>query len=217
VVAGNFVHNNAGVWSLARAQHDVASREQLLALSLTRHAIDHRIAAGRLHRLWDGVYAIGSPHVGQKGLWMAAVLACGPNAVLSHDPAAALLRIIDWAPQRIHVSVPTHVNRRRRGICVHRRRLAARHLTRIAGIPVTDPILTLVDLAATRPLGQVEATINRADKRDLVDPEALRSALDELRGIPGAVALRRLLDRRTFLLTDSELERTFPELSETRG
>src|SRR5215831_2994902 len=108
-MAGNFLHKRAGVWNLARAQHDVARREQLLALGLTRHAIDHRLATGRLHRLWDGVYAVGSPHVSQKGLWMAGVLACGPDAVLSHDSAAALSRIIEWTPQKLHVSVPSRV------------------------------------------------------------------------------------------------------------
>jgi very-short-patch-repair endonuclease len=87
--------------------------------------------------------------------------------------------------------------------------MAAPDLTRHRGIPVTTPIRTLVDLATRFGRGALEAAINEADKLDLVDPEALRSALDALPGQRGVPALRATLDRRTFTLTDSELERRF--------
>ena len=118
----------------------------------------------------------------------------------------------------IHVSVPARVRRCHAGIRVHRRRgLATAHLTRNDGIPVTDPILTLVDLAAYAAPGTTEAAIKRTDKLDLVDPETLRAALPDLAGIPGVSPLRRLLDRRTFRLTDSELERAFLRIVQRAG
>ena len=110
----------------------------------------------------------------------------------------------------IHVSVPTRVLRRPPGIRVHRSsRLAPPDVTRHRGIPVTTPIRTLVDLATRLGRGALEAAINEADKLDLVDPEALRSALDALPGQRGVPALRATLDRRTSTLTDTELERRF--------
>src|SRR4051794_35587374 len=68
----------------ARLQHHVISRPQLLALGVSRHAIENMVARGRLHPLFRGVYAVGRPQVSWRGWWTAAVLACGPDAVLSH-------------------------------------------------------------------------------------------------------------------------------------
>src|SRR6185503_11480422 len=95
--------------------------------------------------------------------------------------------------------------------------LTAEDITRHESIPVTTPICTLVDLATCLRRDQLEAAINEADKRDLVDPEALREALDRLTHRPGAPALRATLDRRTFSLTDSELERRFLPLTRKAG
>jgi hypothetical protein len=74
------------LWDLARRQHWVVARRQLLELGFGRDWIAHRIASGRLHPLWRGIYAIGRPNVTQYGQWMAAVLACGPGALLSQTP-----------------------------------------------------------------------------------------------------------------------------------
>jgi hypothetical protein len=74
---------------LAERQHGVVTRRQLLALGFSSDAIQHRIATGRLHAVWRGVYAIGRPHLTLHGRWMAAVLSSGPDAALSHDSAAA--------------------------------------------------------------------------------------------------------------------------------
>jgi len=82
---------------------------------------------------------------------------------------------------------------------------------------VTGPICTLIDIAATLGRAQLEAAVNEADKRDLADPERLRSALEEVPFRPGVRALRQLLDRRTFNLTDSELERRFLPLVREAG
>ncbi len=77
------------------------------------------------------------------------------------------------------------------------------------GIPVTRVVRTLIDIACSLSLGELERAVNEADRLDLTDPEALRTALDAYRGPRGVARLRQLLDRQTFRLTDSELERWF--------
>jgi very-short-patch-repair endonuclease len=206
------------VWALARRQHGVITRGQLLGLGLGTDAIKHRVATGRLHSVHRGVYALGRPELTREGLWMAAVLSCGPDAVLSHRSAAALWEIRAHRSGPIEVSVPAGSTRRRRGVIVHRRTaFAANDCTRRRGIPVTTPVCTLVDLAAVLDRGRLEAAVNEADKRGLTDPEALRAALDAMARRPGVAALRGLLDRSTFTLTDSELERRFLRIARGAG
>ena len=152
---------------------------------------------------------------------MAAVLSCGPGAVLSHYSAAALWGISgDRQSTRdaagtltVDISVPTRVRRRRGGIRLHRRRFSgSRDVTRRDGIPATSPACTLIDLASSLSFERLETAVNEADKLGLIDPEALRIAVDEHAGVRGASVLRRVLDCRTFQLTDSELERRFLRL-----
>jgi very-short-patch-repair endonuclease len=190
----------------------------LLALGFSSGAIRQRLARGRLHPLERGVYAVGRPDVSREGASMAAVLACGPTAVLSHETAAALWEIRAREFGLIEVSVVAPLRRRRRGMVVHRRsRLTEADVTRYRGIPVTTPVRTLVDLACRLPRGALEAAINEATALDLTDPEALRAALDRLGGEPGVAVLRETLDRRTFRLTDSRLERRFLPLVRSAG
>jgi very-short-patch-repair endonuclease/predicted transcriptional regulator of viral defense system len=207
------------VWALARSQHGVVTRGQLLELGFGPQSIKHRVAKGRLHPIWLGIYAVGRPQLSLHGRWMGAVLCCGAGAVLSHASAAALWEIRSTRRREIEVSVPVGVRRRRAGIVVHRRvALGASEKTQRHGIPVTTPIATLIDLAARLHSNQLEAAINEADKHDLTDPETLRTALDEVvTPRPGAATLRRTLDRRTFTLTDSELERRFLPLARRAG
>jgi very-short-patch-repair endonuclease len=209
----------ARVWALAVRQHYAISRPQLLELGLTASAIRHRIASGRLHPVWRGVYAVGRPQLSRHGLWMAALLACGAEAVLSHESAAALWGILPVAPgSMIHVSVPLGVVRSRPGITAHRRaKLRKADVARRDRIPVTGPVCTLVDLAAQPAREDLEAVVNQADKLDLVNPETLRRALDQIDPRPGVRRLRELLDRRTFTLTDSELERRLLPLARRAG
>jgi very-short-patch-repair endonuclease len=207
----------AQCWSLAKQQHGVIARAQLLDLGLHSQAITHRIATGRLHQVRRGVYAVGRPQLTQHGRWMAAVLSCGPRAVLSHGSAARLWEI-GSERGRIEVSVPTRTPRRRDGILAHRRAaLGANDVAIHQGIPVTTPVRTLVDLAARLSRGHLERAIREADARGLVDPETLRAALGDLRGQRGAGKLRSVLDRRTFVLTDSELERRFLPIARGAG
>jgi very-short-patch-repair endonuclease len=148
---------------------------------------------------------------------MAAVLSCGRCAILSHSSAAALHGIRPVRGEPIEISVPARVVRRRPGIVVHRRNLGAGEMMRIDGIPVAAPTCTLVDIALGLDRRQLEAAINEADKRDLVDPDELRSALYGMSRRPGIGVLRETLDHRTFTLTDSELERRFLPLARRAG
>lgn len=77
------------------------------------------------------------------------------------------------------------------------------------GIPVTTVVRTLVDRAALLDRKGIEREVSEADKLRLVTPPALRRALGDYRGQRGVGRLREALDRRTFRLTDSELERLF--------
>jgi very-short-patch-repair endonuclease len=193
------------VWSLARAQHGVVSRRQLLALGFTPKAIKHRAAIGRLHRVYTGVYAVGRPELTQFGRWMAAILATGPGSALSHRSAAALWGIAKQKGDHIHVAVPSHLRRSSsREITIHRRNeLSA---TTLRGIPLTTPADTLIDLATELTPDALEQAINDADKLDLIDPETLAGKVEGLRR-PGVARLRATLDRHT--PTDSPLEREF--------
>jgi very-short-patch-repair endonuclease len=191
----------------------VIARSQLLALGFSAKAIKHRVAIGRLHPKWRGVYAVGRPELTRRGQWMAAVLSCGPGAALSHRSAAALWGLAGDRPS-IDVTVPAGARRDRPGIVIHG---AAREVRRRYAIPVTSPTCTLIDLAATLDADDLEAAINEADKRDLIDPERLRKELDRRTGRHGVKALRRVLDRRTFTLTDTKLERRFLPLAQAAG
>jgi very-short-patch-repair endonuclease len=164
------------------------------------------------------MYAVGRPELTRYGTWMAAVLACGEGAFLSHSSAASLWQIGSVRPTAIEVSVPDTRRPRASGITVHRRAgVRPSEVTTRYEIPVTTPAQTLIDLATCSARWVLERAVNDADKRDLIDPQALRAALDEHAGEPGVGILRELLDRRTFTLTESELERRFLALARRAG
>ena len=125
------------------------------------------------------------------------------------------------APDRrgpIEVSVPLPSTHSHPGIVVHRRRgLGEADRASLNGIPLTAPVRTLLDLATRLSQRELEAAVNEADKLDLVDPKSQRSALEDRAGQPGVAALRRLLDRHAFALTDSELERLFLPIARRAG
>lgn len=149
---------------------------------------------------------------------MAAVLAGGPQALLSHRSAAALWGIRRWSGGKIEIVVPPSQSRRRDEIRVYgRRRHDAPERREIAGIPVTHPVAVLVDLATCLPTGQLEAAINEADHRNLVDPERLLIALDALQRRAGVGRLRRVLMGPVITLPATELERRFLPLAREAG
>jgi very-short-patch-repair endonuclease len=196
----------------------VLSRGDLLGLGFSDKGIKHRVATGRLHPIAAGVYAVGRPDLTPHGRWMAAVLACGASAMLSHRSAAELWGIGWEEDRRIDVTIRRDAKIARRGVQVRRRpKLPERSVMRRFGIPVTTPTQTLVDLATELKPVRLERAVNQADVHDLVDPETLRRSLDAYVGMPGAKTLRTMLDRHTFRLSDSDLEIYFRPLALAAG
>lgn len=201
-------------WNLARGQHGVIARGQLLDLGYTPKAIKHRIRAGRLHPIVRGVYSVGRPQMSREGRWMAAVLACGHDAALSHRSAANVWGFGEEHTAYIDVTVRRDSEARIRGIRSHRRpTLPVSDVTDRLGIPVTSPVRTFLDLTTVAGPKTVERAINEADKRDVIDADSLRKALDDRSGEPGVRSLREILDEHTFRLSDDELERLFRPLA----
>jgi very-short-patch-repair endonuclease len=203
-------------WDLVREQHGVVARRQLMSLGYTRREIEQRLHNGRLHHISHGVYAVGRRELTPHGRWMAAVLVCGDDAALSHRSAAELWDIGYEEKRRINVTIRRRSMIRRTGLKVHARpSLGASSFVIRFGIPVTNPVQTLIDLATELKPLRLERAVNEADKHDLIDPEALRRALglDIYAGMPGVGTLRTMLDRHTFRLSDSDLEVLFRPLA----
>lgn len=197
----------------------MVSYRQLVALGFGPGAIKTRAANGRLHRLFRGVYAVGHVPRTQEARWIAAVIAAGPGAVLSHLDAARLWGIYDGRGPRIHVTTTTRSPRSLGGIVAHRsRRLDADDVTTKDGIPVTTVARTLVDLGDMLPDDRVRRAIREAAYLRLVDPTALEAALERGRGRRNLRALReavaRGIDRG---VVRSELEHRFLELVRHAG
>jgi hypothetical protein len=149
--------------ALARRQHGVASRTQMMALGLSGAGIQRRAEAGRLHRLHRGVYAVGHTGLTPQGRWLGAVLACGEGAVLSHASAAALWGLPWPRRRRVDVTVPGRGGRAtRRGLAIHRAPLAGGDVLSREGIPVTSPSRTLVDLADYGDRRRLERAVDEA-------------------------------------------------------
>ncbi len=179
---------DALIAQLAANQHGVVSRRQLLERGLGRRAIGHRVQRGRLHVVHRGVYAVGHQALTQRSHWMAAVLAAGPDAVLSHHSAAALWGIRPTSRTRIDVTIPRtlHTNAYLRPHCAV---LGPDETTIRDGIPVTTPARTLLDLAATLRYRQLERAIHEAERLRLTSPTAVQPSP----GRRGATHLRTLL------------------------
>jgi very-short-patch-repair endonuclease len=213
---GSKIHaaRSGAAWRLARAQHGVLTRADLLTLGFSDQSIKHRIGSGRLHPVAAGVYVVGRPELSPRGSWMAAVLACGSGAVLSHRSAAELWGIGYEEKGQIDVTIRRRSRLERTGVSVHcRPKLPEASVVRRFGIPVTHPVQTLIDLATELKPIRLERAVNQADVHDLVDPETLRNSLDAYPGVPGVKALRTMLDRHTFRLSDSDLEILFRPLA----
>jgi very-short-patch-repair endonuclease len=133
---------------IAARQHGVVGTPQLIAVGISPQGISRRAASGRLHRVHRGVYAVGHPRLSIEGAWLAAVLACGDGAALSHRSAAALWGLLPAIRGLVHVTVPgTAGRRKRRGIRIHRSRsLGPETTTRRKNVPVTTAGRTLADL-----------------------------------------------------------------------
>jgi very-short-patch-repair endonuclease len=181
---------------LARRQHGVVGREQLLRIGWSKDEVNWRLRAGRLHRLHGGVYAVGHRRLAKQGLWMAAVLASGPDALLSHHTAAALWGIRGYSGGQIHVSVPRKSTSTRR-IRRHFLEVPDDERAEKDGIPATSVHRTIFDLAASASLDDVVAMIKEAEYLRRYDRLSLPDLLERYPGKRGSRKLRLALVRIT--------------------
>jgi very-short-patch-repair endonuclease len=207
----------ARVAELAGRQHGVITREQLLQLGFRADGIDHRLRAGRLLTLHRSVYAVGHRNRSRETVWIAAVLASGEGAVLSHRPAAAAWGVCssDGAPE---VTAPRQ-RRSRSGIKFHRATLPADERTNLNGIPITTVPRTLLDLAATLDERQLERAINEAEIKRLWDELSLHDLLHRYPRGRGTRTVRAALSKRSTgaTATKSDLEELFIAFAERAG
>jgi hypothetical protein len=147
---------------LAGCQHGVVSRRQLLGLGVGKDGIAHRISVGRLHRVFAGVYAVGHRSLSREGAWMAAVLASGDGAVLSHRSAAALWGLLKEPPPSHEVTIPRSTGPVS-GLRRHHGALLSDETTVCEGIPVTCVARTLFDIAASAAPREFERAIREAE------------------------------------------------------
>jgi hypothetical protein len=174
----------------------VVSRRQLLELGLSSAAVGRRIEGGRLHPLARGVYAVGHPLVGVDGMRWAAVLALGPDAVISHGTAADAWDMRRSQSAVVHVTVAPGGRVRRPAIRIHRTTLEPEEVTTLRGLPITTPQRTLLDLASTGLRGRaLETALDRAELRCSMDFADLRRLLERHERRRGATRLAELLAR----------------------
>jgi len=204
---------------LAERQHGVVARSQLLGVGFSARAIEGRLERGILHAVHRGVYAVGHRLLGMDARWMAAVLACGPSAALSHRSAARL-----WGLWRGSGTPPIEVTRAKgwrapAGLSVHRASLPDDERTVVDGIPVTSMPRTIFDLAAVGPKRQVERALNEAEVLGLTDRLSVPDLLERYPGRRGSVVLRGLLgdDEVVRGVTRNDFEELFVSLVDSYG
>jgi hypothetical protein len=218
---GGEVAGDRVIATLAAEQYGVVSRRQLLDAGLTPRMVERRLASRRLVPLYRGVYAVGHRRLRREGHWLAAVLAAGPGALLSHREAAALHELRPAARAAIDVTVAAR--RRVAGVQVHRvEGLHAEDVAAVDGIPVTTVARTLVDLAAVVPAQALRKALEEAERSHRLDVRAIEAVLVRTRGRngPGHSAIRRALAelaRTGTTVTRSKLEDRFLALLDVHG
>lgn len=184
----------ARVAAIAARQHGVISHEQLVAVGVHRSTIPRWVRAGHLHRIHRGVYAVGHPNISRDGRYLAAVLAGGEGAVLSHTPAARHLGLDRArAAGTIHLTLPRDNKRSPGGILVHRPRLLEpQDVARRFGVPTTTATRTLYDLTPSLSANALRNHFERAEYLDLLDRARLNQLLVGSTGHRGITNLRSL-------------------------
>jgi predicted transcriptional regulator of viral defense system len=212
-------HPDRRLGKIAGRQHGLVTHRQLVAIGIRGSAITRRVATGRLQRVYRGVYAVGHLQQTSEARWIAAVMAGGPGAVLSHFDAAALWRIYDGTGARIHVTTTTRSSRALRGVQVHRaRRLHPEDVTAKQGIPVTTVARTLVDLTDVLGSDRVLRAIREAEFLQLLDHQALNAAVQRAHGRKRLTVLKEAIQAHTpGQIVREELEHCFHELVRAAG
>jgi very-short-patch-repair endonuclease len=181
---------------LATRQHGVVARRQLMELGFGETAIKTRLSDHRLSALHGEVYAVGHMRVPRRGWWWAAVLAYGPEALLSHRSAAAFWGLAREARSRVEITAPTGrqgVERRKR-LWIHRCRIDAEDRAAVVtGIPVTTVARTLFDLAEVESLKRLERAWEEADRLKLLRVREVERVCERGYGRRALKPIRRLL------------------------
>ena len=182
--------------SLAAGQHAVAALDQLASLGLSARAVQHRAAAGRLHRVHQCVYSlVPPPLLTREGRWMAAVLACGPTASLSHEAAGALHGLRWYGGALIDVTVPGRAKRHHDGITLHRSTtLTPADITTVNGVPCTTVARTLLDLADSLNRRRLERAFDQAEVSGVLNLTAIHDQLTRNATRPATAMVRDLLE-----------------------
>lgn len=195
--------------ALAARQHGVVARRQLVALGYGRGAIGHRVEQGRLHRIHSGVYALGYDKLSRRGRWLAAVLAYGDEALLSHQSAAALWGLVRAPTLPVHVTSPSG-RRGRRGIALHEGTIGAEDRATVDAIAVTSVARTLFDLAEVVDEGRLTRAFEEADRLRLLELRALTRLCEGGTGRRAVSPIRRLVAAvREPVVARSPLEERF--------
>lgn len=183
-----------GLAEIARRQHGIVSREQVENLGLSAVTVERWIRKGRFHRIHPGVYALGHKAITARGRWMAAVLASGPGAVLSHRSATALWGIWGSGAGEIHVTVPRK-SRSQRSIRRHFGTLPSDEVTIRDGIPVTSAARTVLDLAADKGEAAAESALREAEYLGIYGPLSIPALLARYPRHRGSAIVERCLER----------------------
>jgi putative AbiEi antitoxin of type IV toxin-antitoxin system len=200
---------------IADGQHGRVAWGQLVAAGVDAEQIKRWLADGRLRRVHHGVYAVGHEAPSVDGDYMAAVLACGESAVLSHRPAAHKLRLIPASPPPPEVTVPTTAGRRRPGIVVHRvKTLAPLDTSTLDGIPIATVPRILLDLAPSISATDLARACHEAWVRHRTGPDHVEACIARNPRKKGAAKLRRALGADVTL---SALEARFVALLRRHG
>jgi very-short-patch-repair endonuclease len=179
---------------LAERQYGVVSHSQLTALGYSEAAIARAVRSGRLHRVLRGAYAVGHAYVSPHGRCLAAVLACGSGALLSHHSSGWLWGLTGSCPTPPHVTVPMR-GHRRPGVQLHHSTiLEGQDVAEFEGIRTTSIPRTLLDIAGHRRGKGLDRLVEKAERLDQLDIDSLASLLARAGGHPGRGRLRRALD-----------------------
>jgi len=208
-------HRDHRVGALADGQHGVVSRHQLLTAGVGRGAIARAVDAGRLRPVFRGVYAVGHVALRREGWWLAALLACGNGAALSHRTAGAIWGLLTGPIHPIDVITTTGGGRKHPGITTHRLLLDPFDAMVIDSLRVTTPSRTIVDLAAILGGRALREVVEHAQDLRRFDPQDIRATLARA---PRRSGTRRLTDLIALLQPDkdnarSDLERLFLALT----
>jgi hypothetical protein len=181
--------------AFAREQHGVVAWRQLAAAGASTSAVSRAVRDGRLVRLHRGVYAVGHRALRREGVWLAAVLAGGPGAVLSHRSACALWGICAEPAMGVDITVPRDGARGRRGIRAHRCRLHSDDVTVKRGIAVTTPMRALLDAAEDLSARGLDRAVEQSERLRLFNGFQLPALLERAGGRCAAARLAKAVAR----------------------